>query len=275
MRRSKAPSSSKVAASSRRAPPASKAAKNAKRVRRSRPELDDELDSGDSGDEEAAQHAALLAGEPDEEEVEESAEERRVRLAKEMIAAMDAAETRRRDAGAGNSGVARGAERDAVREELEEDALRRAGQYRSFVAAKLRGIELDPSATRVLRGPRLSPTCVAIAPDESFVACGCKDTGIVRWDIPTGRRIKLSGGRASMASGSGAAQQTGHLSSVLSLAVSADSRLMVSGGDDCAVRLRMYPAHQPHSSDCCCCCHPLLPSPSSARLAHSSDSTQM
>ena len=63
----------------------------------SRRDGDDEVDSGeDSGDEEAAQHARLMAEEDDEAEKEaaEPAAERRVRLAKEMIAAMDAAHSR-------------------------------------------------------------------------------------------------------------------------------------------------------------------------------------
>ena len=197
-RRSKA-----KAPNSRRAPPGAN-----KRARSQRSALDDELDSGDSDDDEAAQHAAMLAGEPDDDEIEESVEERRVRLAKEMISAMDAAETRRREAGAGSSGVARGAERDAVAEELEEDALRRAGQYRCYIASKLEGAQFDQSATRVLRGPRLSPTCVAVAPDESFVACGCKAgasfsklaVNHIEFDdvCPKGIRRKRSGLRSHM-----------------------------------------------------------------------------
>ena len=209
------------------------------RSKRSRAALDEELDSGDSGDEEAAQHAALLADEAENDAVEEPAEERRVRLAKEMIAAMDAAAARRRDGGADASGVVRGAHADAVAEELEEDALRRAGQWRCLVASKLRATEVDYAQTRVFRGPRLSATCVAIAPDESFVACGCKDGAILTWDTATGARTKLTSGRGTLhdaihADGRGV--QSGHHSDVLSVAISADSRLIVSGGRDSAVR---------------------------------------
>ena len=236
----------------------SKKASGSKRSRQRSDALNEELDSGDSGDEEAAQHAALLAGEADEdEEVPESAEERRVRLAKEMIAAMDAAATRRREGGADASGVARGAHADEVTQELEEDALRRSGQFRCLAASQLRGAHLDPSEMRVLRGPRLSATSVAISPDESFVVCGCKDGGLVRWDVATGQRIKLSGGRGAAlygggddddageggGGGGGASSsaskptQTGHLSDVLSVEVSADGQLIASGGRDGAILL--------------------------------------
>ena len=194
-------SKSKVAATgknskSSRATPTQPSGNGVKRSRQAA--LDEELDSGDSGDEEAAQHAAMLAGEAeDDEELKESAEERRVRLAKEMIAAMDAAAARRREGAADVSGVARGAHADEIAQELEEDAMRRAGQYRFLAAEQLRGVQLDPSASRVFRGPRLSATSVAVAPDESFVVCGCKDGALVRWDLQSGARTKLLGGRAT------------------------------------------------------------------------------
>lgn len=250
-------SKSKVAATgkngkSSRATPTQPSGNGVKRSRQAA--LDEELDSGDSGDEEAAQHAAMLAGEAeDDEELKESAEERRVRLAKEMIAAMDAAAARRREGAADVSGVARGAHADEIAQELEEDAMRRAGQYRFLAAEQLRGVQLDPSASRVFRGPRLSATSVAVAPDESFVVCGCKDGALVRWDLQSGARTKLLGGRATALHGAraggggehgdgagtsnGNSQQTGHLSDVLSVVVSADSRLIASGGRDGAILL--------------------------------------
>jgi ribosomal RNA-processing protein 9 len=250
-------SKSKVAATgkngkSSRATPTQPSGNGVKRSRQAA--LDEELDSGDSGDEEAAQHAAMLAGEAeDDEELKESAEERRVRLAKEMIAAMDAAAARRREGAADVSGVARGAHADEIAQELEEDAMRRAGQYRFLAAEQLRGVQLDPSASRVFRGPRLSATSVAVAPDESFVVCGCKDGALVRWDLQSGARTKLLGGRATALHGAraggggehgdgagtskGNSDQTGHLSDVLSVVVSADSRLIASGGRDGAILL--------------------------------------
>ena len=157
---------------------------------------------------------------------------------------------------------------DLVAEALEEDAMRRAGQFRCLVASSLRGTQLDPATLRRLRGPRLSATCVAIAPDESYVVCGCKDGALVRWELPSGQRTKLRGGRmAAFHSGAeddladaadlpalegaggatgestiglrhtstGAAAAdgpTGHLADVLSVAVSSDGRLIASGGRD-------------------------------------------
>ena len=157
----------------------------------------DEVDSGDSGDDEAAAHASLMFKEAADEEAEaEPAEERRVRLAKEMLAAMDQAASRKAEQGADASGVARGAHVDSVAEALEEDAMRRAGTWRWMLASALRGSQLSADALRTMRGPRLSPTCVSISPDENFVVCGCKDGAVVRWELPDGRRTKLAGGRS-------------------------------------------------------------------------------
>ena len=156
---------------------------------------DEDIDSNeDSGDEEAAQHAQFLADE-DAKATAEPAAERRVRLAKEMIAAMDTAAERRANASADSSGVARGAQADAVAEALEEDAMRRSGQWRQRMASSLRGASFQPGDVRSLRGARLSSTCVSIAPDESFAVCGCKDGAIVKWDLATGTSSKMRGGR--------------------------------------------------------------------------------
>lgn len=232
-------------------PKGGREAQRAKPPKRSRSALDEELDSGDSGDEEAAQHAALLAAEADEDASErETAEERRVRLAKEMLEAMDAAAARRREGGADATGVARGAHADEIAQELEDDAMLRTGQLRCLAASQLRGATVDASAVRVLRGPRLSATCVSVAPDETFVVCGSKDGAINKFDLQTGECIKFKGGRVAAlhaedtlgggpsatcaASGS---MQAGHLSDVLSVVVSADSQTIASGGRDGAILL--------------------------------------
>lgn len=137
--------------------------------KRTRSAIEEELDSGGSSSEgEAAQHADILNAEENELDAE-PAEERRVRLAKEMIAAMDAVAARRNQVH-----VYGGLGGDVVATELEEDAMRRAGRMCVNVATSLRGARFNSDDVRVLRGPRLSPTCVAVAPDESFVVCGCK-----------------------------------------------------------------------------------------------------
>ena len=221
------------------------------RSKRSRAALAEDIDSGDSGDEEARTHAEVMANEDEEEEDDETAEERRVRLAREMLTAMDAAAAKRDDTGADAWA------HDRIADQLNEDALMQRGQFRVALAAGLRATSapFGPDAVRLYRGPRLSTTCVAIAPDETFAACGCKDGAVVRWDLATGQRTKLGGGRAAAhaaaAEGGGGEASaggkrrakltgvgnTGHTSDVLSIAVSANGQLLATGGRDSAMLL--------------------------------------
>eukprot|EP00966_Prymnesium_polylepis_P155203 3584266-Prymnesium_polylepis.1 len=192
------------------APPAKRSRKQAA--------LEEEIDSGDSGDDEAAQHAAALAAEPDDEAEAETAQERRVRLAREMIGKMDDAARRRQDAETDEA-------EDVVAQSLEEDALRKAGRFRVEIGAALRGHSVPREAVRTLRGPRLSPTCVALVPDESAAFCGCKDGSISRWDLGSGQRTLIPSGR-------GGEGRPGHKRDVLSATVSPDGRLLVTGSRD-------------------------------------------
>ena len=176
--------------------------------------LEEELDSGESsGDED------VLDEEPEPEEPSETADERRVRLAKELLAGMDAAvesstrESRIRDGD------------DAVADQLEEEALRASGKWHSELAASLSGCAIEPEGVRVLRGPQLSATCVALAPDESASYCGAKGGSLWRWDLATGARSQLK-----TPTGNGGSNRD-----VLAVACSPDGRLLASGGRSAAV----------------------------------------
>ena len=191
--------------------------------------LEEDLDSGESDDEDREAEATFgdSAGiGSDDDEVAETADERRVRMAKEMISSMDDAAQRARRARNIDDGDDDG---DAVAAELEEDALRAAGRWRAKIASSLRGHDVAADAVRTLRGPKLSPTCVALASDESAAYCGSKGGAITRWDLGSGARLKLS--HAKKADGSG------HTSDVLAIALSRDGRLLATGGRDKAVLL--------------------------------------
>lgn len=204
--------------------------------------LDDEdIDSGGSEDEaqRAAQDAAAAAAaEREEAEASETADERRVRLAKAMLSQMDDAARARKAGRRREDGLrlGRGAEEeeeegdgDAVAAELEGEALRRDGKFVRRCAASLRQAGAPTAAqVRMLRGPRLSPTCVALSPDEAFAYCGCKDGAIVSWDLRgAGSRLTLPPDRSG-AEGT----PRGHRRDVLAVAVAPDGRTLLSGGRD-------------------------------------------
>jgi ribosomal RNA-processing protein 9 len=78
---------------------------------------------------------------------------------------------------------------------------------------------------RVLRGPQLSATCVALAPDESASYCGAKGGSLWRWDLATGVRTQL---KTPTSNG-------GSNRDVLAVACSPDGRLLASAGRSAAV----------------------------------------
>jgi ribosomal RNA-processing protein 9 len=160
-------------------------------TRRARQALDDEIASG-SSDEEA--DPAIDEEEGESEEETETAEERRVRMAKEMLAAMDAAA---RERGGDEAAIS-----DAVAGNLEQAALQRAGKWHEKLAGGLAGSSVPTGGVRLLRGPRMCPTSVAVSPDEATVYCGCKGGAIFSWDVSSGARsliTETSAGRPDVA----------------------------------------------------------------------------
>ena len=104
-------------------------------------------------------------------------------------------------------------------------ALRASGKWHSELAASLAGCAIEPDGVRVLRGPQLSATCVALAPDESASYCGAKGGSLWRWDLATGVRSQL---KTPTSNG-------GSNRDVLAVACSPDGRLLASAGRSAAV----------------------------------------
>lgn len=224
-KRSAAPSAVPRGSSDTRASTARGAARRAaERASARQSVLEEDLASSEDDDDadDAADGAADGDGAADDAADVETADERRVRLAREMLSAMDSVA----------STSSRGADAHArIAQELEEDALRKAGKWHAQIASGLRGHSFG--ATRMLRGPRLSATCVAITPDESSVYCGSKDGSIVRWDLNTGARLKLP----RTQEGQDGSPVAGHSRDVLSIALSYDGRTLASAGRDASVLL--------------------------------------
>ena len=78
---------------------------------------------------------------------------------------------------------------------------------------------VEADNVRMLRGPRKSATCVALAPDESASYCGSKDGSITRWDLASGTRTVLTGNPTGQSK-----------RDVLAVACSPDGRLLASAG---------------------------------------------
>ncbi|XP_064632922.1 U3 small nucleolar RNA-interacting protein 2-like isoform X2 [Lineus longissimus] len=149
-----------------------------------------------------------------EEEVE-TAQEKRLRLAKQYLAHLEKEEAEKEDDDA--------AQRDLIGHRLREDVLEQAGKLYRQVAAEY----VPPSSDdiKVLRGHKLPITCLVISPDAKHVFTGSKDFTIIKWDVAEGKKIHtIKGGKKGEEE-----THKGHCSHILSLAIASDAKFMVSG----------------------------------------------
>ena len=225
---------------------------------------DEELDSDE--EEEMAQRAGRLEDEDDD---RETADQKRLRMAKKYLADLG-------DTGAADSGSSDGdggsddEDEDEDEDEAEDEdgdgrsatvgrKLKRArleatGGYRRAVAdAVARGAGpggacADPAGYRWMTGHRLPLTCVALSPDDRHAFTGSKDNAIVQYDVETGARVGYlrrawakpglgGGGDGAGAAGTAPLGTKARHGEVLALACSGDGRLLASGGRDKLVRL--------------------------------------
>jgi len=173
---------------------------------------DEQLLSEDSSDEES------VAEEEEAEEdplARETADEKRIRLAKEYLSRVEVEVGSDDESG----------EEDGVVARLRQDALRMAGKSYAEIAAKLQPAEAGPT----FKGHRTSVTCVALTSDEATAFSGSKDSSVIRWDLETGKALhKFAGDKKGKA---------GHKGHVLALAVSSDDKLLATGGMDKQIRI--------------------------------------
>lgn len=154
------------------------------------------------------------------EEDHETAEEKRLRLAKVYLAEIEEELAERK-----------GDEVDLskdISERLKEDVEEEQGKLRREVAGQL--CSLSPADITYYgdKQHKLSLTCVVVSPDSRRVYTASKDAGLLVWDLHTGQKLnKVPGGRSGQQS-----YHMGHCSSVLALAVSSDGKLLASGDRD-------------------------------------------
>lgn len=173
-------------------------------------------------------------------EDEETAEEKKLRLAKQYLAQIEAEEAEKRE-------DEEDINRDIVSHRLKQDILEQTGRLQRQVADNY----LEPTLEdmTVLRGHQLSVTCVVISPDSRHIFTGSKDCSIIKWDIQRGKKVAvIPGGRKGTEK-----SHVGHTDHILCLAISSDGKYLASGGrnklvhiwnpDDCS-HLHYFPGHK-------------------------------
>lgn len=148
----------------------------------------------------------------------ETADERRVRLAKEYL---------------GKLGD--GKDQEKVQEQLTREVEEENRRNRIQVE------DLTFGESRFLKGHKMATTCICMSSDESTIWTGGKDCTVIRWDVETGKKDVFPGGRNRFDCG-------GHFEKVLSVCLVEQRGLLVSGGVDRVIRL--WDPRAPAKSSC-------------------------
>ncbi|XP_074861334.1 U3 small nucleolar RNA-interacting protein 2 isoform X2 [Carettochelys insculpta] len=147
-----------------------------------------------------------------EEEIEETAQEKKLRLAKVYLEQLRQQEEEKAEEEA--------FEKDLVASRLKEDVLEQKGKLQRPVAKELQ--PPDTAAIRVLRGHQLPITCLVISPDDKSIFSAAKDCSIIKWDVESGKKLHvIPGGKKGTE-----AQHVGHTTPVLCMAVSSDGKYL-------------------------------------------------
>eukprot|EP00049_Salpingoeca_infusionum_P026350 m.25245 g.25245 ORF g.25245 m.25245 type:complete len:503 (+) comp8688_c0_seq1:171-1679(+) len=165
--------------------------------------------------------------ESDAEVVEETAAEKRLRMARELIQNM---EDEVGDAVEGQPG-------DVVAQRLRDTLRASKGVLHQEFRARLQGKLPKEDLTVTTRGHRLPVTCVTISADGAFFVTGSKDKSVIKWNSQLG--IKAFHWTAFGYHG----RTNGHKDEVLCVAISSDSKLLASGGRDRLIIMRNFQTH--------------------------------
>lgn len=187
-------------------------------------ESDSDAERGGSDDEDSAAGSTSGDDEEDEREARETAQEKRMRLAKEYLTKItDQAMDEDDDTTAVD-------ERIGAR--LHQDALEAMGKLFKEVATQFEEFEFDHESARFLRGHKLPVTSICLSEDGKAAFSASKDGAILRWDLATQTktRLQLPADDVSKAT-------KDHEKAVLALALSSDGKFLVSGGMDKLLRV--------------------------------------
>ncbi|KAM3915521.1 U3 small nucleolar RNA-interacting protein 2 [Leptodactylus fuscus] len=151
--------------------------------------------------------------EHEEEELEETAQEKKLRLAKEYLQQLqEQEEDRLEDEG-----------EDVIAHRLQENVLEQRGKLQRPLAKEL--LPPEPAEIRLLRGHQGPVTCLVITPDDQHVFSGSKDCSIIKWSISDGKKVhKIPGGRKGCED-----RHVGHTAHILCMALSSDGKYLASG----------------------------------------------
>ncbi|XP_046403670.1 U3 small nucleolar RNA-interacting protein 2 [Ischnura elegans] len=158
----------------------------------------------------------------EDEDLEETAQEKRLKLAKKYLEEIEKEEQLRAE----TSEVSK----DAIAQRLKDDNLQLAGKLRKCVADDYTGYDSEHIHIFRCKDHKLSITCIVCSHDDAYVFSGSKDGVIVKWSVEEKKRLLCSPPRSERGKKSEA--------TVNCLALSYDDKFLASGDNEKRVQIR-------------------------------------
>ncbi|GLT90710.1 hypothetical protein SLE2022_086300 [Rubroshorea leprosula] len=215
-----------------------------KKRRKSDYDDDDDIDSGDSEEEMEVPGGSYAGIEEDNEGIEETADERRKRIAAQYLEKIREIAKREREEEEEHEDE-RESEKEGERDTLvakilQQEQLEESGRVRRIIASRVKRPE-PSDEFRVLVKHRQSVTAVALSEDDLKGFSASKDGTILHWDVESGKSEKYQWPSEEVLRIQGVKDPQGratkHSKQVLALAVSSDGRYLATGGLDRHVHL--------------------------------------
>ncbi|KAG0208604.1 pre-rRNA processing protein [Mortierella sp. NVP41] len=197
-----------------------------RRVNRKRGTVEDDDEGGDEIGAGGIDDMDLEFGDSDEDEddealMNETAAQKRLRLAKNYIDTLQ-------HAGEDEIGYdAEDIDRDNIAARLKQDALEIQGRLHRHLAETFQFPVNAETAITTCRGHFKSATSIAATENGLYAYSGSKDGSIIKWDLKTGKKICIFPGAQK-----NIVDFQGHTDHVTCLAVSSDNQFLASGGKD-------------------------------------------
>jgi len=148
----------------------------------------------------------------------ETAEEKKLRLARLYLQEIEKELEDRDEAGDEDRAV------DGVTQRLKEEVDAERGKLRRQITQTLNFENVNSSQLQD-KNHKQSITCVCMSLDSFSLYTASKDKGLLKWELPSGKKLfKISGGKKGEE-----IETTGHCHPITSLAVSSDNQLLASG----------------------------------------------
>ncbi|KAI9495493.1 WD40-repeat-containing domain protein [Zychaea mexicana] len=192
--------------------------------RNGRKKHDSDVEENGDDDEGGIDTMNLSGGdsESSEEEIEETAAEKRVRLAKAYLGKIQ--EGLDEDLGGFD---AADLDRDLIAERLKKDEDELEGRLHRRVADTFDYAAIDENSIQSKKGHQLAVTSVVFSESGSILYTASKDGSIVKWDMKTFKKLHtFPGGRK------GVKEYVGHTDHILCMAMSSDGEYLATGGRD-------------------------------------------